>query len=356
MLLVALLAVAAMLVAACAPAARQSGPPDGAAIRPTPTPSTVAPDRTAGSYVTAGTRPSIAGCELFPRDHVSRAYIRSLPVRSDSAAVMAAAGPTRPIKAGFGSKIWQGSRPGIPVNVVDGSTSDWQRLLLSHLYANSSDGEWMPWPENPRFEGWPGSAWDRHMIVVDSDTCLSWEAIQVQPPWENIWAGLLGRWWADKLVAIDLSSNMPRKGGTVNASGFSMLPGLISYDDVASGEIDYVLGMSFPEIRANETVWPAMRTDGRSTNKAAPQMGSWLRLKPTADLSRLGPQSRVIARALQDHGVIIGDTGPSAAIGGQPDTRWDEADLAGLGSFTLADFELVDPSPMKVSDSSHQIR
>lgn len=355
LLLVVLLAVAAVLVASCAPPARQSGPPP-AAIRPTPTPSTVAPDRSVGTYVTAGSRPPIAGCEVFPRDHVSRASIRSLPVRSDAAAVIAAAGPTRTIRAGFGATIWQGSRPGIPVNVVDGSTSEWQQLLLSNLYADSSDGEWMPWPEQPRFEGWPGSAWDRHLLVVDSDTCLSWEAIQVQPPWENIWAGLLGRWWADKVVAIDLSSNAPRKGGTVTAAGFSMLAGLISYDDVAAGEIDHVLGMSFPEIRAKEVVWPAKGTDGRSANPSAPQMGSWFRLKATADLSKLGPQAKVVARALQDHGVIIGDTGPYAALAGQPDTRWNDADLAGLGQFTIGDFELVDPTPMKVSDSSHQIR
>lgn len=355
LLLVVLLAVAAVLVASCAPPARQSGPPP-AAIRPAPTSSTVAPVRTDGSYVTEGARTAVGGCELFPRDHVFHASIRSLPVRADSAAAIAAAGPTRSIMAGFGSSIWQGSRLGIPVNVVDGSTAQWQRMLLSNLYADTSDGDWMPWPENPRFEGWPGSAWDRHMVVVDSDTCLSWEAIQVQPPWENIWAGMLGRWWADKVVAIDLSSNTPRKGGTVTAAGFSILSGLVSYDDVAAGEVDHAIGMSFPEIRAREIRWPATGTDGRSTNPAAPQMGSWLRLKPTADLSRLGPQARVIARALQDHGAIIGDTGPNVALAGQPDTRWNDTDLAGLGRFTLADFEVVDPTPMKVSDSSRQIR
>jgi hypothetical protein len=293
---------------------------------------------------------------VFPRDHVFHASVRSLPVRADSAATIAAVGPNRTIMAGFGSGVWQGSRLGIPVNVVDGSTSEWQRLMLSNLYASTSDGEWMPWPENPRLEGWPSSAWDRHMVVVDRETCLSWEAIQVQPPWQNLWAGALGRWWADKLVAIDLSSNTPRTGGTVTASGLSIHAGLVNYDDVAAGEIDHVITMAFPVIRSKAFVWPANGTDGSSSNPAAPQMGSWLRLKPTVDLSRLGPQAKVIARALQDHGAIIGDSGPNAALSGQPDTRWNDTDLAGLAGLRMSDFELVDPTPMKVSDSSYQIR
>lgn len=350
-----LLAVVAVVVA-CAPPARHSGPPEGAAVRPTPTSSSLAPVRTGGTYVTPGTRSTIGGCDVFPRDHVFHASIRSLPVRADSAAAIAAVGPNRTIMAGFGSGVWQGSRLGIPVNIVDGSTSEWQRLMLSNLYAATSDGEWMPWPENPRLEGWPSSAWDRHMVVVDRETCLSWEAIQVQPPWQNLWAGALGRWWADKLVAIDLSSNTPRAGGTVTASGLSIHAGLVNYDDVAAGEIDHVITMAFPVIRSKAFVWPANGTDGSSSNPAAPQMGSWLRLKPTVDLSRLGPQAKVIARALQDHGAIIGDSGPNAALSGQPDTRWNDSDLAGLAGLRMSDFELVDPTPMKVSDSSYQIR
>ncbi len=307
------------------------------------------------SFLVAGERKSYAGCPTFPRDHAFHASIGSLPVRSDSAQRIATAGASLPLLAGFGSTIWLGSRPGIPVNVVDGTQASWQPMLLGSAFG-SSDGDQMPWPTQPRFEGWPGSAWDRHLLVVDSSTCRTWEALQVQPPWENLWAGMFGRWWADKVISIDLRSNTPRPGGTVTASGFSMLAGLVSYEEVQAGVVDHVLAMSLPEIRAGEVVWPAQGTDGRSARPTAPQMGSWFRLKSTANLADLGPQAKVVARALQEHGAILADTGPHASLSGQPDTRWDDSDLGGLAKFTLADFEIVDASAMKVADNSFQIR
>jgi hypothetical protein len=85
-------------------------------------------------------------------------------------------------------------------------------------------------------------------------------------------------------------------------------------------------------------------------------MGSWLRLKSSFDVSSLPPQSRVVARALQEHGVIVGDSGPLAGIDGEPDVRWDDADLLKLRGLTLDDFEVVDPTPMKVADNSFAIR
>ena len=59
-------------------------------------------------------------------------------------------------------------------------------------------------------------------------------------------------------------------------------------------------------------MWPALGGDGTSSDPDAPPMGSWLRLRPDADLTGLGPQALVVARALQEHGVIAQDTGPSA--------------------------------------------
>ncbi len=214
----------------------------------------------------------------------------------------------------------------------------------------------MPWPSQPRFEGWPGRAWDRHILAVDSATCRSWEAINVQPPTENIWAALLGKWWADKVVSIDLASNTPRQGGTVIAAGNSMLAGLVRYDEVAAGEINHVLTMSLPLISSGEPAWPAFATDGRSDHPDAPAMGTWFRLRSDADLSGLGPQARVVARAMQRHGLIVSDTGPGIGMAGEPDLRWDESDLAGIRRFTLSDLEVVDPSPMMVSADSMAIR
>ena len=81
-----------------------------------------------------------------------------------------------------------------------------------------------------------------------------------------------------------------------------------------------------------------------------------MRLRSDADISRLGPQAKVVAQAMKDHGVVIGDTGPNAAITGEPDLRWDDADLGGLQSLSVGDFDVVDASQMQVAAGSYQIR
>jgi hypothetical protein len=293
---------------------------------------------------------------VFPDDHVSRAVVAGLPVRADSdRMVTAAGGRGLRIVPFFGAEVWEGSRRGYPVNVVDGRTAERRDLVVSLEYLWMSRHEGVPWPAEPRFEGWPGRAWDRHLVIVDTSTCLSWEGINLQPPWESVFGALLGRWYADAMVAIDLRSNLPHQPATVMASGMSLLAGLVRFEEVAAGRIDHALSITLPEIRPG-AVWPARGGDGRSTNPDAPPMGAWLRLRADADLSGLGPQAAVVARALQRHGAVVSDSGPHAAVAGEPDLRWDDADLRGLGRFTLADFEVVDPSSLILDPASHRIR
>lgn len=352
------LITAAGLVAACA----SEGPDSSGPVR-RPAASTVgrdadqaAPADRASTFVTSTPRLGVAGCALFPRDHAFAAAVGSLPVAVGSERTIAAIGPSTTLMAGFGAAVWEGSRLGYPVNVVDGRHAPRHELLVSSDNAGTSTTEGVPWPTGPRFEGWPGRAWDKHLLVVDRATCSSYEAINMQPPGENPWATRYDRWYADKVVHLDLGSNAIPSDGTVTASGISMLAGLVRYDEVRSGRIDHVLSMSSPVVRRGPGVWPASGTDGRSDDPDAPPMGTWLRLKAGTDLSGLGPQAKVVARAMQDHGVVIVDSGPHAALTGEPDLRWDDADLAGLRNLTVSQLEVVDASPMKVSDDSYRIR
>lgn len=281
------------------------------------------------------------------------ATITSLSVRSDSAAVLAAMGGGRlAVRAGFSASIWEGSRLGLPINVVDSRTVA-PVDVIGGLYSYNSDLSGHAIPANPRIEGWPGMAWDRHLLLVDAATCTSSEFFYVTPPSMN----LAGRWFAETAVKVDLGTNVPRARGTATASGTSMLAGLTRFDEVAAGRIDHVIGVAIPTIKADVVNWPATGTDGRSRDSNAPAMGSWLRLRSDVDLSKLRPQARVIARALQQHGAMVVDTNASGlALSGEPDVRWDDQDLATLGGLSAADFEVVDPTPMKVADGSYRIR
>ncbi len=347
------------LLAACAPASRNSsGHGSTPALDASRAPAPAAPVTTRPTtYVTAGARAGIGGCDLVPVDHAFHASIASLPVRSSSGATIAAIGPSETLLPGFSAATWMGSRSGYPTNLIDSRTAPRSFIAVASMYQSVSENQSVPWPDDPRFEGWPNRAWDRHLLTVDTHRCESWELINAQAPGENVFAALLhpGSWYADRVVRLDLSSNTIPPTGTVTASGLSMLAGLVRYDEVASGRVDHALSMVLPDIGAGAT-WPASRSDGRSTDPAAPPMGTWFRLRADVDISGLRPQARVVAQAMKDHGVVLVDTGPHAAISGEPDVRWDDADLDGLRSLTIGQFEVVDPTPMKVADGSYRIR
>ena len=346
---------AVAVLVACTPPSNDAAPA-GSSAAPHPTSS----EATSGvsTYVTAGARLGLGGCALFPTDDVFHASIGRLAVLAGSAATISAMGPATVIKAGFGAGIWQGSRLGIPTNLTDSRVAPKHFVAVADWAVDSSENAAVPWPAAPRIEGWPGRAWDAHMVTVDSARCESWEMINVMEPGANVLAAVLhpGSWYADRVVRRSLSSNAMPERGSASASGLSLLAGLVRYDEVASGRVDHVLTMAFPRISALPARWPASGTDGKVGDPAAVRMGSLLRLRGDVDISGLGPQAKVVAQAMKDHGVVISDTGPNAALTGEPDVRWDDSDLDGLGRLTVGDFDVVDAAPMQVSAGSYQIR
>jgi hypothetical protein len=297
----------------------------------------------------------VAGCALFPRDHAFHADVRNLPVAANSGVAVRSIGESTTFWPGFSSGIWEGSRGGYPVNIVDPATSTPTDFAVAAIYADRAEPLAVPLPDAPRFEGWPNRAWDRHLLLVEPDTCSTRELINVQVPGENLSAP--SSWYADSVVGVNLSSNAA-PDEAVTASGFSLLSGLVRFDEVEAGVIEHAIGITLPQISDQGPVWPAQTSDGRSDDPAAPRMGTWFRLRADADLSGLGPQARIVARALQVHGAVVVDTGPALYLTGEPDLRWDDPDLRTLATLSASDLEVVDPGPMRANPdpASLQIR
>src|SRR5919197_1246551 len=78
-----------------------------------------------------------------------------------------------------------------------------------------------------------------------------------------------------------------------------------------------------------------------------PPMGLRVRLKASVDISRFGPQARVILQALKTYGIILADNGSPWYIAGAPDPRWNDDDLHQLKRITGADLEVVDTSHLR---------
>jgi len=295
-------------------------------------PSGVSPD--------TATSPALGSRRVFPADNPWNADISALPVDPSSSTLIASCG-VRNLHPDFGSIY------GIPY-VLAGSTTP--RRPVSFDYADESDPGPYPIPPNAPIEGGAASTGDRHVLVVDTSTCRDYEVFAAYPN------GGGTSWSAGSGAVFDLTSNAMRPAGwtSADAAGLPILPGLVRYDEVASGTVDHAIRITLRRTD-RRYVWPARHQAGSNDATAAP-MGAWLRLKPGVDLSRLGPQARVVARALQVHGAIVADNGSSWYISGAPDSRWDNDDLHGLGALKGSDFEFVDPSSMMTSPNSGQVR
>ena len=92
----------------------------------------------------------------------------------------------------------------------------------------------------------------------------------------------------------------------------------VRWDMVEAGEVPHVLKIAAgPEI-ADRAVFPMTGSDGdyHGSDPAVPPQGIRLRISPSIDLTDLdlSDQALVIARALQDYGAYIGDSGGVTAL------------------------------------------
>jgi hypothetical protein len=137
-----------------------------------------------------------------------------------------------------------------------------------------------------------------------------------------------------------------------DAAGLPILPGLVRWEEVDAGKVLHAIRMTVPST-ADGYVWPASHEAGSGGANTMP-MGSWLRLKSTVDEMDYDPYIRPIIVALKKYGGVIADNGSAWYMSGVPDERWDNDKLQLLGALHGSDFEVVDPTSIKVADNSYQ--
>jgi hypothetical protein len=277
-----------------------------------------------GSSSTAS--PTIAGCPVFPSDNPWNMDISAEPLDARSSAWVSSIGTGGAFHPDFGTAY------GIPITIADASTP---LVPITFDYAGESDPGPYPLPRETAIE--QGS--DAHVLVVDRSTCKLYEVFAAQPGTTS-WHGGSG-------AIFDLTSNALRPDGwtSADAAGLPILPGLARYDEVAAGEIRHALRFTVSRTQRGY-VFPARHFASSVTDPDVPPMGARARLKAGYDTSRLGPQARVIARALQRHGMILADNGSSWFVTGATDARWDDDDLNTLKSLRGSDFEFVQAGPI----------
>lgn len=164
-----------------------------------------------------------------------------------------------------------------------------------------------------------------------------------------------GSWEAANGAVYDLNSHDLRPDGwtSADAAGLPILPGLIRYDEVASGEIRHAIRFTAPETQAVH-VWPARHDASNITDTDYPPMGLRLRLRADYDISGFSPEMQVILQAFKTYGLILADNGSAWYISGVPDGRWDNDLLHEMDVITGDNFEVVDSSSLMLSPNSGQ--
>lgn len=277
-------------------------------------------------------------CPILPRSNAFNQRVDALPVATDSATLTRTIGLGAAAHPDFGSGSYGGGPIGIPYIVVRRSQ---RRVPVSFDYADESDRGPYPIPRSAPVEGGADADGDRHVLVVDRDRCRLYELYDAHP----LDGG--ARWRAGSGAVFDLRSNRLRPAGwtSADAAGLPILPGLARYSEVAHGAIDHALRFTAPRTR-RAYVYPARHFASSDGDPALPPMGLRVRLKDNTDLSGLGRQAKVVARALQRYGALLADNGSPWYFSGAPDRRWDNDDLHTLGRLHGSDFEVVDTSSL----------
>jgi hypothetical protein len=293
---------------------------------------------TAPASPPAGTAagPRLGGCPVFPSSNAWNTDVSAYPVRANSAQYVAnvnSSGGTY-LHPDFGG----GGAYGIPFKVV-GANEPLRRVRYT-AYGDESDPGPFPVPPNAPVEGGNASTGDRHVIVLQQGTCRLFELGRA------FWRA--DHWDADVGVDWDLRSNARRPLGwtSADAAGLAILPGLVRYDEVASGEVKHALRFTVSRTQKGY-VFPATHYASSSTDPSRPPMGLRFRLKKNFSLAGFHGQSLVILRALKKYGMIVADNGSNWFITGAADPRWDDDDLDQMKRVPGSAFEVVDTGPVR---------
>ena len=292
--------------------------------------------------------PTIGNCSIFPADNIWNTPVDTLPLDPNSAAYINTIGADAIVHADFGSGLWEGGPIGIPLLEVAGSQPKVTIRFNPDGYADESDPGPYPVPTAAPIEGGADSDGDRHVLVLEKDNCVLYELYRAFPQTD-------GSWLVDSSARYDLNSHAlrPDTWTSADAAGLPILPGLVRYDEVDSGEIRHAIRFTVPQTR-RAYVWPARHFASSRTGENYPPMGQRFRLRADYDISGFSAPTQVILRALKTYGMILADNGSAWYISGAPDERWDNDVLHELDVVTGSDFEAVDVSSLQIDPDSGQ--
>jgi hypothetical protein len=176
-----------------------------------------------------------------------------------------------------------------------------QNIVRTDLVLN------VPIPEDAK----PGDDTDARMIIIDTATHTEFDLMSAQRTATGWEAGTVS-------IYNILWDGTPVRHSS-RGSGIPGYAGLLRPWEIRQGRIEHALAFGYTEPAAEKCVFPASKTDGDSTIPFAIPEGARLQLDPSlteADFDQMGLDraGKIIARALQEYGMILVDHSGSFKI------------------------------------------
>ncbi len=222
----------------------------------------------------------------------------------------------------------------IPIYEVDSSVpfikvGNHVGFNFRHQAAFDSIG--VPIPKD--FKPSPGD--DKHATIIDWTRKLAWDMFLVEKDSTGKWVSCTGA-----IVPLDGPGVFDKKDfnvkddesihqyGPSRAAGVPSFAGTIMYDEVKAGTIQHKLSCALRFVAYKQHVYPAIWTDGNYEG-GIPE-GSVIQLDPKLDLSKFNllPGELVVAKALQQYGMVVVDFAAGNVLYGEglwiyPDKSWE---------------------------------
>ena len=232
---------------------------------------------------------------------------------------------------------------------ADASTPKRTFTPTSDFFSPDCDLQPVPVPATGNVEGETGYACtqggDCHLLVVDHDEGKLYEMWRANITDAGFEGGCLAVWDTSRDYGAALRGDQCT---SADAAGLPIAPMLFTADEVAAGHIDHAIRFILPDDRVRMGfVRPATHGTMTSGEAGAPYYGVHLRLRADYPIDSLPSEgAKVVARALQEYGMIHADGGEialTAASDRYSQAKWDGLlatdDLAGIA---VEDFEVVD--------------
>jgi hypothetical protein len=282
-------------------------------------------------------------CPAFPADDVWNTPVTGLPVDPESATWLASMdASTTYLHPDYGPSSRATKPYGIPWEIVPSGTA---LVPVRFTYASESDPG--PYPLSSTTPIERGS--DRHALMVDPATCTLYETWDTHYHPDGRSRAGSGAIWA-------LTSDALRPAGwtSADAAGLPILPGLVDFDEVASGAMDHAIRFTVA-CTQQSYVWPARHEAGQA-DASCPPMGARFRLDAgfTLPASACAAACQTVLTTMKTYGLLLADNGSNWFFQGTADTRWTATEVDQLKQIPASAFQAVDESCLEVSPDSGQ--